>query len=100
MEINVYEGVVLGACLVRAWAPVLRFPAMSGKELLALLCRKPLEYQVTRQVGSHRTLKAEGRPDLLFAFHDRTSIAPGLVRKILLGDVGLEEAEARKLLGG
>jgi predicted RNA binding protein YcfA (HicA-like mRNA interferase family) len=73
---------------------------MTGRELLAVLSRKPLDYQVARQSGSHRTLKADGRPTLTFAFHDQASIAPGLVRKILLVDVGLDEAEAHTLLGG
>jgi hypothetical protein len=35
---------------------------------------------------------------LVFAFHDRETIAPGLVRKILVRDVGLGEREALRLL--
>lgn len=77
-----------------------RFPALTGRELLAALCRKPLAYAVVRQEGSHRTLRAEGRPDLLFAFHDGASIAPGLVRKILIKDIGLTDTEAWKVLKG
>jgi hypothetical protein len=35
---------------------------------------------------------------LTFAFHDGATIPGGLVRKILVRDVGLDEEEARKLL--
>lgn len=76
------------------------FPAMTGRDLLAVLRRKPLEYRVVRQRGSHRRLSAPGRPDLTFAFHDAASIAPGLVRKILMSDIGLDEEEAHRILKG
>ncbi len=33
-----------------------------------------------------------------FAFHDKATIRPALVRKILFKDVGLAEDDARKLL--
>jgi hypothetical protein len=41
---------------------------------------------------------APGPPPLTFAFHDKATIPAGLVRKILVPDVGLAEDEARKLL--
>ena len=45
------------------------------------------------------TLKSEaGYPDLHLAFHDRQEIPGGLVRKILVRDVGLTENDARELL--
>ena len=74
------------------------FKSMKARELLAVLTREPLSYEVVRQRGSHRRLKAPGRPSLTFAFHDGATIAPGLVRKILCRDVGLGEDEALKLL--
>jgi predicted RNA binding protein YcfA (HicA-like mRNA interferase family) len=74
------------------------FPSMKARELLAVLSREPLSYEVARQRGSHRRLKAPGRPPITFAFHDGATIAPGLVRKILCRDVGLGEDEALKLL--
>ena len=37
-------------------------------------------------------------PPLTFAFHDKATIPAGLVRKILIKDIGLAEDEARKLL--
>lgn len=75
-----------------------QFPSMKTKRLLAALERKPLGYRVARQTGSHRRLEAPGRPSLTFAFHDNATIPSGLVRKILVRDVGLAEGEARKLL--
>jgi predicted RNA binding protein YcfA (HicA-like mRNA interferase family) len=75
-----------------------QFPSMKAKRLLAVLERKPLGYRVLRQSGSHRRMEAPGRPSLTFAFHDNATIPSGMVRKILVRDVGLAENEARKLL--
>jgi len=75
-----------------------RFPSLKAKALLAVLRRPPLAYEVERQRGSHRRLVSATYPPLLFSFHDRADIAPGLVRKILCRDVGLSEAEALDLL--
>jgi predicted RNA binding protein YcfA (HicA-like mRNA interferase family) len=75
-----------------------QFPSMKAKRLLAILERKPLSYRIVRQAGSHRRMEAPGRPALSFAFHDKATIPSGLVRKILIKDVGLAEDEARKLL--
>jgi predicted RNA binding protein YcfA (HicA-like mRNA interferase family) len=74
------------------------FPSMKAKDLLAVLQRKPLGYRVVRQSGSHRRLEADGRPSLLFAFHDGATCPPGLVRKILVREVGLAQDEALSLL--
>lgn len=74
------------------------FPSMKARELLAVLMREPLSYELVRQRGSHRRLKAPGRPPITFAFHDRAEVPPGLVRKILCRDVGLGEDEALRLL--
>jgi predicted RNA binding protein YcfA (HicA-like mRNA interferase family) len=71
---------------------------MRAKRLLAILERKPLGYRITRQSGSHRRMEARGRPPLSFAFHGNATIPAGLVRKILIKDIGLAEDEARKLL--
>jgi hypothetical protein len=53
-----------------------------------------------RRSGSHRRLQAPDHPPLTFAFHDGATIPGGLVRKILVKDIGLDEDEARKLLRG
>jgi len=75
-----------------------QFPSMKAKRLLAILEREPLGYRVARQSGSHRRMEAPSRPSLTFAFHDNATIPSGLVRKILIKDIGLAEDEARKLL--
>lgn len=75
-----------------------RFPTMKARRLLAVLEREPLNYRVTRQSGSHRRMEAPGRPPLTFAFHDKATVPSGLVRKVLIRDIGLGEDEARKLL--
>lgn len=74
------------------------FPSMKAKRLLAILERKPLGYRVARQSGSHRRMQSPDYPPLTFAFHHKATIPAGLVRKILVRDVGLAEDEARKLL--
>lgn len=75
-----------------------QFPTMKAKRLLAVLEREPLNYRVSRQSGSHRRMEAPGLPPLTFAFHDKATVPSGLVRKVLVRDVGLAEDEARKLL--
>ncbi|HEY7951219.1 MAG TPA: type II toxin-antitoxin system HicA family toxin [Solirubrobacterales bacterium] len=75
-----------------------QFPSIKAKRLLAILEREPLNYRVSRQSGSHRRMEAPGRPPLTFAFHDKATIPSGLVRKVLVRDIGLAEDEARKLL--
>ncbi|MGW1996021.1 type II toxin-antitoxin system HicA family toxin [Embleya sp. NPDC001921] len=58
-----------------------------------------LGYVVVRQNGSHRRLKAEGIPPLTFAFHDGEGLAPGVVRDILVKQVGLSKDDALKAVG-
>jgi predicted RNA binding protein YcfA (HicA-like mRNA interferase family) len=74
------------------------YPSLKARKLLGILTAKPLSYAVVRQAGSHRRLEAEGRPPLIFAFHDGATIPSGMVRKILVKDVGLTDDEARELL--
>lgn len=59
-----------------------------------------MNYQVDRESGSHKVFKSPtpGRPPLYLAFHDDADIPPGLVRKIMVRDVGLTEADALDLL--
>ena len=71
---------------------------MKASRLLAVLMREPLGYRVTRQRGSHRRLRASGHPPLTWAFHDARTLAPREVRRILVDQVGLDEAEALRLL--
>ncbi len=71
---------------------------MKAKDLLSLLQREPLGYYVHRQSGSHRVMRSNGRPQLIFAFHEGATIPSGLVRKILVKDVGLTVDEISALL--
>jgi predicted RNA binding protein YcfA (HicA-like mRNA interferase family) len=71
------------------------FPSLRASRLLALLQREPLAYRVTRQRGSHRRLVSDrGLPPITFAFHDHVTIPPGVVRNILVEQVGLSESLA------
>jgi predicted RNA binding protein YcfA (HicA-like mRNA interferase family) len=76
------------------------FPSMKAGKFLAVLMREPLNYQIARQRGSHRTLEAAGRPKLLWSFHDGADVPPGVIRKYLVNQVGLSESEALALLKG
>jgi predicted RNA binding protein YcfA (HicA-like mRNA interferase family) len=74
------------------------FPSMKANDLLAVLMRAPLSYTIVRQEGSHRQLRATGRPGLLFSYGKGATVPPGVVRKILVKDVGLSAEEALSLL--
>lgn len=75
------------------------FRSMRGAELLRLLAREPLRYEVVRRRGSHRTLVSRtGYRTILVSFHDRQEVQPYIVRKVLLHEVGLSEQEALDLL--
>jgi predicted RNA binding protein YcfA (HicA-like mRNA interferase family) len=65
--------------------------------MLAVLTGE-LAYEIVRQRGSHRRLEAEGRPPLTFAFHDSESLSPGVVRDILMKQVGLTYDEALRVV--
>lgn len=75
-----------------------QFPSLSAGRLEKAL--RGLGYSVKSQRGSHKKLTADGRLDLMFAFHKGIEVPPGLVRKILVKDVGLTEDEALALLRG
>ncbi len=75
-----------------------QFPSLKAKRLLTILERKPLNYTVARQKGSHRRMTAPGRPPVTIAFHDKETVSSGAVGKILTRDAGLAEDEARQLL--
>ncbi len=75
-----------------------QFPSVKASELIGILLRAPLKYEIVRQKGSHRILRSADYPQLLFSYHDGRTVAPGAVRKILVHDVGLDEDTARALL--
>lgn len=84
----------------------MEFPSLKAQQLLRVLLREPLAYEVKKKQGSrrrkgtsHRKLESRnGYPDVLFSFHDKQTIPGGVVKKILIEDVGLTETEARKLV--
>ena len=75
------------------------FPSLKSQQLLRVLLREPLDYEIARQNGSHRKLESSnGYPTLGFSFHDGVTVPGGAVKKILVKDVGLVEDEARALI--
>jgi predicted RNA binding protein YcfA (HicA-like mRNA interferase family) len=79
---------------------VSQFPSLKTSELLRVLSRDPLNYQILRNrgKGSHRILRAPGRRDIIFGFHDGVTIPPGIVRKVLTINAGLSVTEALGLV--
>jgi predicted RNA binding protein YcfA (HicA-like mRNA interferase family) len=72
---------------------------MKAQEFERILKRAPLYYNLARQSGSHRRFEAPDRPPFTFSYHKGATIPPGVVRKILLKDIGLSEDEAMRILG-
>lgn len=70
--------------------------------MLAVLRGKPLQYaekQGKKRKSSHRHLVSpNGYPDIGFWCHDKKTLSGSVVRDILVKQVGLPEAEARKLV--
>ena len=57
-----------------------RWPSTRAREVLAALLK--IGWRVKRTSGSHRILSREGRPDLVFAFHDQDEIGPRMLARI------------------
>lgn len=74
------------------------YPSMKAGDLLRVLMREPLCYEIVRQKGSHRTLESKFHPRLMFSFHDGVTVPPRVVKKILLKDIGLDDEMALRLL--
>ena len=76
-----------------------QFPSLKWPKLRRILKRAPLLYAASRTTGSHAKYESTaGYPPLIIAFHESATIAPGLVREILVNQVGLSEEEALELL--
>ena len=56
------------------------WPSAKAKQILAALQR--LGWQQKRQSGSHRTLKRDGWPDVVFVFHDGEEIGPRMLARL------------------
>lgn len=54
--------------------------ARKAKLVLAALLR--IGWRIDRQSGSHRTLKRQGWPDFVFAFHDSEEIGPRMLVRL------------------
>lgn len=75
------------------------FPSLKAKQVLAVLMRGPLGYEVVRQNGSHRKLESpNGYPPIGFSAHDGATVAPRAVKDLFVSKVGLSEDEALSLL--
>lgn len=59
------------------------FAATKARRVLSALER--IGWPVKRQTGSHRTLRREGWPDFVFAFHDAEEIGPRMLARIAKG---------------
>lgn len=79
---------------------MLEFPVTKGRVLLRVLTRPPLNYDVVRQKGSHRSLRVTGRAPLTFHYAEADDVPGGLVRKFLVEQAGLDEQEALDLVRG
>jgi predicted RNA binding protein YcfA (HicA-like mRNA interferase family) len=57
-----------------------QWPAVKATRVLAALLRTG--WSIKRQAGSHRVLEKDGRPDFVFAFHDREEVGPRMLARI------------------
>ncbi len=71
------------------------FPSMRARAMLTVLQGK---LGSSGRADPIARLVAEGRPPLTFAFHDSVSLSPGVVRDILIKQVGLSHDEALKVV--
>jgi predicted RNA binding protein YcfA (HicA-like mRNA interferase family) len=59
----------------------MKWPAAKANRVLAALLR--IGWSVKRHSGtSHRVLRREGWPDMVFAFHDNEEIGPRMLARI------------------
>jgi len=78
------------------------FPSMNPKAFKRLL-RRQLGYKTRNgsTTGSHEWLDADDYPSLRWAFHDsKREISSVEVRNILIGQVGLDLEDARRIASG
>jgi predicted RNA binding protein YcfA (HicA-like mRNA interferase family) len=54
--------------------------AAKARRVLSALLR--IGWTVKRESGSHRTLRRDGWPDFVFAFHDGEEIGPRMLARI------------------
>lgn len=71
------------------------YPSMKPRALLKVL--RGLGYHEEQHNGGSHRWVTNGTKRFRWAFHDRQTISPGLVKKILTRDVGLSDDEAKRL---
>jgi predicted RNA binding protein YcfA (HicA-like mRNA interferase family) len=71
---------------------------MKPARLLRVLTGPPLNYRIVRISGSHKFLRSNSYPNLVFAFHHSQEISSTLVKIILVEKIGLSEEEALEVL--
>lgn len=57
-----------------------RWPSSKARKVLKAL--EQIGWSEVRRVGSHRVLRAEGKPDVIFAFHDGDEIGPRMLARL------------------
>lgn len=57
-----------------------QWPSAKAKRVLAGLNR--IGWETKRQTGSHRTMRRNGWPDFVFAFHEGEEIGPRMLARI------------------
>lgn len=76
------------------------FPAIKAPELKRLLIRK-LGYREdpdSRRGGSHSWLESDEYPRIRWAFHPSREVSSIEVRKLLIGQIGLNEKDALEVV--
>lgn len=74
---------------------------MTWPQLEKVLKKKPLRYVVSPAPGGgsgKKLTSPEGFPELILHFHNNAQLAPGLIRNIMVKQIGLTEEEALRLL--
>ena len=71
------------------------FPSLRARRLRTLLQRE-LGYEVVRQRGSHKQMRAPGLKPITFAYPDGDAIGALMVRRILLS-TGISEERAKEV---
>lgn len=78
------------------------FPSMRARKFRRLILEGALGYRLVpgRGKGNHRFYSADGRPTVLFAYHDGDDLGGSEIRSILVNEVGLSVEEARRTVNG
>ncbi|WP_420436117.1 type II toxin-antitoxin system HicA family toxin [Candidatus Poriferisocius sp.] len=78
--------------------PASRFPALKPTKVLRLLHQIGYREVPGRGKGSHTMMKAAGKKTILVPMHKGKEVAPAHLRKMLVEDAALTDAEIDALL--